>query len=150
VQRVWSDLGLQPHRVDTFKVSTDSRFVEKLVDVVGLYLAPPDQAAVFCLDQKSQIQALDRTQPSLPMTPGPDDDARLQAQRHYHALFAVLNALTGKVIGQCLPRHTHAEFVTFLKRVDREVPKRLQLHVILDNYATHSHPEVERWLDKHP
>lgn len=150
VQRIWSALGLQPHRVETFKLSNDPRFEDKLVDVVGLYLAPPDQAVVLCMDEKSQIQALDRTQPSLPMVKGRAGTMTHDYQRNgTTTLFAALDVLTGTVIGQCLPRHRHEEFLTFLRTVDRHVPKTLQVHLILDNYATHKHPDVQRWLTKH-
>jgi transposase len=150
VQRVWKDLGLKPHLVDSFKVSTDPRFAEKVIDVVGLYLNPPDQAIVLCMDEKSQIQALDRTQASLPMVKG-----RAATMTHDYkrngttTLFAALDVLTGKVIGQCLPRHRHEEFLTFLKTIDAEVPDGLQIHLILDNYATHKHQNVQRWLKRH-
>ena len=150
VQRIWSELGLKPHLVDTFKVSNDPRFEEKLVDVVGLYLNPPEKAIVLCMDEKSQIQALDRTQASLPMVPG-----RAGAPTHDYkrngttTLFAALDVLTGTVIGQCLPRHRHTEFIKFLNTIDREVPNGLQVHLILDNYSTHKHSEVERWLKRH-
>ena len=137
VQRIWSELGLQPHRVDSFKVSNDPRFEDKLIDVVGLCLNPPTKAVVLCMDEKSQIQALDRTQASLPMVKG-----RAGTMTHDYkcngttTLFAALDVLTGKVIGQCLPRHRHEEFLTFLRTIDREVPKGLGVHLILDNYAT--------------
>jgi transposase len=150
VQRVWSELGLKPHRVDTFKISNDPRFTEKLVDVVGLYLDPPDKAIVLCMDEKSSIQALDRTQASLPLTPG-----RAATMTHDYkrngttTLFAALDVLTGTIIGQCLPRHRHEEFLTFLKTIDTEVPRHLQIHLILDNYATHKHPNVQAWLKRH-
>jgi len=150
VQRIWSELGLQPHRVDTFKVSNDPLFSDKLIDVVGLYLNPPDQAVVLCMDEKSQIQALDRTQASPPMVKG-----RAATMTHDYkrngttTLFAALDVLTGTVIGQCLPRHRHEEFLVFLRTVDRQVPKNLQIHLILDNYATHKHPDVVRWLARH-
>ena len=150
VQRIWSELGLKPHRVDTFKVSNDPRFTEKLVDVVGLYLDPPDKAIVLCMDEKSSIQALDRTQASLPMVPG-----RAATMTHDYkrngttTLFAALDVLTGTIIGQCLPRHRHEEFLTFLKTIDAEVPRHLQIHLILDNYATHKHPNVQAWLKRH-
>ena len=150
VQRIWSELGLQPHRVDTFKISNDPRFTEKLVDVVGLYLDPPDKAIVLCMDEKSSIQALDRTQASLPLTPG-----RAATMTHDYkrngttTLFAALDVLTGTIIGQCLPRHRHEEFLTFLKTIDTEVPRHLQIHLILDNYATHKHPNVQAWLKRH-
>lgn len=150
VQRIWHELGLQPHRVDTFKVSNDPRFAEKLIDVVGLYLNPPEQAIVLCMDEKSSIQALDRTQASLPMVPGRAGTMTHDYKRHgTTTLFAALDVLTGKVIGQCLPRHRHEEFLTFLKTINAEVPKHLQVHLILDNYATHKHPDVARWLARH-
>jgi len=151
VQRIWSARGLKPHRVKTFKLSNDKRFEEKLVDVVGLYVNPPDKAIVLCMDEKSQIQALDRTQASLPLKKG-----RAATMTHDYkrngttTLFAALNVLTGVVIGQCLPRHRNDEFLKFLRRIDRETPKGLQVHLILDNYATHKHPNVEAWLAKHP
>jgi transposase len=151
VQRIWSARGLQPHRVETFKLSGDPHFEEKLVDVVGLYLNPPENAIVLCMDEKSQIQALDRTQPSLPMKPGRAGTMTHDYKRHgTTTLFAALDVLTGTVIGQCLARHRHTEFLKFLKTIDREVPKRLQIHLILDNYATHNHPSVKAWLAKHP
>ena len=151
VHRVWRARGLQPHRVETFKLSTDPRFEEKLVDVVGLYLNPPDKAVVLCLDEKSQVQALDRTQPSLPMKKGRAGTMTHDYKRHgTTTLFAALNVLTGSVIGQCLPRHRHDEFLVFLRRIQREVPRGLQVHVIPDNYGTHSHPDVQAWLAKHP
>jgi transposase len=150
VQRVWSELGLQPHRVETFKVSNDPQFTDKLIDVVGLYLDPPDKAVVLCMDEKSQIQALDRTQATLPMKPGRAGTMTHDYKRNgTTTLFAALDVLTGKVIGQCLPRHRHQEFLTFLRTIDREVPRRLAVHVILDNYASHKHPEVRHWLAKH-
>lgn len=151
VHRVWQELGLKPHRVDTFKVSGDPKFEEKLVDVVGLYLNPPENAIVLCADEKSSVQALDRTQASLPMTKG-----RGQTMTHDYkrngttTLFAALNVLTGMVIGQCLPRHRHQEFLKFLRTIDREVPNGLQIHLILDNYNTHKHVNVQQWLAKHP
>jgi len=151
VQRVWSARGLKPHRVKTFKLSSDPRFEEKLIDVVGLYLNPPDQAIVLCLDEKSSVQALDRTQPSLPMVKGRAQTMTHDYKRHgTTTLFAALDVLTGTVIGSCLPRHRHQEFLTFLRKIDREVPKGLVVHLILDNYATHKHPEVKAWLAKHP
>jgi transposase len=150
VQRIWSELGLQPHRVDTFKLSNDPRFTEKLIDVVGLYLNPPEKAIVLCMDEKSQIQALDRTQASLPMKPGRAGTMTHDYKRHgTTTLFAALDVLTGKVIGQCLPRHRHEEFLKFLKTIDGEVPRELQVHLILDNYATHKHDAIERWLKRH-
>lgn len=150
VARVWKELGLTPHRVDTFKVSNDPLFTEKLIDVVGLYLNPPEKAIVLCLDEKSQIQALDRTQATLPMKRGRAATMTHDYKRHgTTTLFAALDVLTGKVIGQCLPRHRHQEFLTFLKTIDAEVPRGLQVHVILDNYATHKHPAVTAWLKQH-
>ena len=151
VQRIWSARGLQPRRVETFKLSGDPRFEEKLVDVVGLYLNPPENAIVLCMDEKSQIQALDRTQPSLPIKPGRAGTMTHDYKRHgTTTLFAALDVLTGSVIGQCLPRHRHVEFLKFLRTIDREVPNRLRIHLILDNYATHNHPNVKAWLNKHP
>ena len=151
VQRVWAELGLKPHRVDTFKVSNDPKFEEKLVDVVGLYLNPPENAIVLCADEKSSVQALDRTQASLPMTKGRGETMTHDYKRNgTTTLFAALNVLTGMVIGQCLPRHRHQEFLKFLRTIDREVPTGLQVHLILDNYGTHKHADVQHWLDKHP
>ena len=151
VQRVWSARGLKPHRVKTFKLSNDPRFEEKLIDVVGLYLNPPDQAIVLCMDEKSSVRALDRTQPSLPMVKGRAATMTHDYKRHgTTTLFAALDVLTGTVIGSCLPRHRHQEFLTFLRKIDRAVPKGLTVHLILDNYATHKHPEVKAWLGKHP
>ena len=137
VQRIRSARGLKPHRVETFKLSNDKRFEEKLVDVVGLYMNPPDKAVVLCLDEKSQIQALDRTQPSLPMKKGRAGTMTHDYKRNgTTTLFAALDVLSGKVIGQCLPQHTNNEFLHFLKKLDREVPKGLAVHVITDNYGT--------------
>ncbi len=150
VQRVWAARGLKPHMVHSFKLSNDPRFEEKLIDVVGLYVAPPDKALVLCQDEKSSVQALDRTQPSLPMKKG-----RAATMTHDYkrngttTLFAALDVLTGKVIGQCLPRHRHEEFLKFLRTIEREVPKGVQVHLICDNYATHKHPDVKAWLAKH-
>lgn len=151
VQRIWSARGLQPHRVETFKLSNDKRFAEKLVDVAGLYLNPPDKAVVLCMDEKSQIQALDRTQPTLPMKKGRAGTMTHDYKRNgTTTLFTALNVLTGVVTGQCFPQHTNAQFLTFLRKIDREVPKCLQVHMILDNYGTHKHPNVTAWLAKHP
>jgi transposase len=151
VQRIWAARGLKPHRVKTFKLSNDPKFEEKLVDVVGLYLNPPENAIVLCMDEKSQIQALDRTQPSLPIKPGRAGTMTHDYKRNgTTTLFAALDVLTGSVIGQCLPRHRHGEFLKFLKTIDREVPAGLNVHLILDNYATHNHPNVRAWLAKHP
>jgi transposase len=151
VQRVWHARGLKPHLVETFKLSNDKRFEEKLVDVVGLYIDPPEKAVVLCIDEKSQIQALDRTQPSLPMKKGRAGTMTHDYKRHgTTTLFAALDVLSGTVIGQCLPRHTNNEFVHFLRKVDKEVPKGVAVHVILDNYGTHGHDNVDAWLAKHP
>ena len=151
VQRIWSARGLKPHLMKTFKLSNDRHFEEKLVDVVGLYLNPPDQAVVLCMDEKSQIQALDRTQPSLPMKKGRAGTMTHDYKRHgTTTLFAALDVLTGMVIGRCLPRHRNTEFLKFLRVIDREVPKGLQIHMICDNYGTHKHVDVKEWLTKHP
>jgi transposase len=149
VQRIWSELGLQPHRVDTFKISNDPRFTEKLIDVVGLYLDPPDKAIVLCMDEKSSVQALDRTQASLPLVPGRATMTHDYKRNGTTTLFAALDVLTGTVIGQCLPRHRHEEFLVFLNTIDREVPRGLQVHLILDNYSTHQHANVQAWLKRH-
>jgi transposase len=151
VMRHWQANGLKPHLVRGFKVSRDPKFAEKLEDIVGLYLSPPEHALVLCCDEKSQVQALDRTQPGLPLKKG-------RAQTHTHdykrngttTLFAALNVLDGQVIGQCQQRHTHAEWLKFLRQIDRETPKDKTLHLIADNYATHKHPAVQAWLLKHP
>lgn len=151
VSRIWKAFRLQPHRSGTFKLSKDPEFVAKVRDVVGLYLDPPDNALVLCVDEKSQIQALDRTQTVLPMQPG-----RIERQTHDYvrhgvtSLFAALNVATGEVIGECHQRHRAKEFVAFLKRIDAEVPVGLNVHVVLDNYATHKTPGVKHWLAKHP
>lgn len=150
VQRIWNAHGLQPHRVKTFKVSRDPRFVEKLTDVVGLYLNPPDKALVLCVDEKSQIQALQRTQPGLPLKKGRLGTMTHDYKRHgTTTLFAALNVLDGTVVGQCQGRHRHQEFLKFLRRLDKEFPRR-DLHLILDNYGTHKHPKVRDWLAKKP
>ncbi len=151
VQRIWKLYKLQPHRTRTFKVSTDPQLLAKVDDVVGLYLDPPEQAVVFSVDEKSQIQALDRTQPGLPMKPG-----RAATMTHDYkrngttTLFAALNVATGEVMGECMSRHRHDEFLAFLRKLDRRVPKELDLHVIVDNYATHKHVTVRDWLERHP
>jgi len=150
VQRIWDAHGLQPHRVRPFKLSKDKRFVEKLTDVVGVYLNPPDKAVVMCIDEKSQVQALNRTQPGLPMKPGRCGTMTHDYKRNgTTCLFAALNVLEGKVIGSCFPRHRHLEFLKFLRTIDREVPKELDIHAILDNYGTHNHPKVRAWLANH-
>jgi transposase len=151
VCRIWDAHGLQPHRVETFKLSRDKRFVEKLTDVFGVYLNPPDKAVVLCVDEKSQIQTLDRTQPGLPLKRGRCGTMTHDYKRHgTTCLFAALNVLEGKVIGSCYPRHRNVEFLKFLRKIDREVPKGLDIHMILDNYGTHNHPNVKKWLAKHP
>jgi transposase len=150
VQRVWRDNGLKPHLVKTFKVSNDPRFAEKLVDVVGLYLDPPEHALVLSCDEKSQIQALDRTQKSLPLFPG-----RLKTMTHDYkrngttTLFAAIDLAEGRIIAECMPRHRHQEWLKFLKKIDAETPAELDLHLIVDNYATHKHPKVQSWLKRH-
>jgi transposase len=150
VARIWRAHGLQPHRVRRFKVSRDPRFAEKLRDVVGLYLHPPDKALVLCVDEKSQIQALDRTQPGLPLKRGRCGTMTHDYKRHgTTTLFAALNVLEGKVVGTCYPRHRNGEFRKFLQVLDRETPAALNLHLIVDNYGTHTHPNVRRWLARH-
>ena len=151
VQRIWSDLGLKPHLSETFKLSNDPRFEQKLIDIVGLYLNPPDKAVVLCMDEKSQVQALDRTQPSLPMKKGRAGTMTHDYKRHgTTTLFAALDVLTGKVFGKCFERHRHQEFLRFLRLIDTQIPRKLQIHVICDNYGTHNHAEVKKWLAKHP
>ena len=151
VQKVWRANGLKPHRVETFKVSRDPKFIEKLEDIVGLYMSPPEHALVLCCDEKSQVQALDRTQPGLPLKKGRAETMTHDYKRNgTTTLFAALNILDGQVIGQCQQRHTHLEWLKFLKKIDRETPKDKMLHLIADNYATHKHPVVQDWLAKHP
>ncbi|PYY12442.1 MAG: IS630 family transposase [Acidobacteria bacterium] len=146
VQRVWQRYAIQPHRVEKFKISNDPKFEEKVRDVVGLYLNPPDRALVLCVDEKSQIQALDRTAPLLPLRPGLPERQTHDYTRHgTTTLFAAFNILNGKVIGSCLPRHRGREFVKFLNQLEKEVPPDLEVHLILDNYSTHKSAEVERW-----
>jgi hypothetical protein len=140
-----------PYRLRSFKLSRDIRFLEKLTDVVGLYLNPPDRSLVLCIDEKSQIQALDRTQPGLPLKKGRCGTFTHDYVRHgTTTLFAALEILEGKVIGQCFPRHRHQEFLRFLRRLDEEFPEKLKLHLVLDNYGTHKHPKVQSWLERHP
>ena len=151
VSRHWQRLGLKPHLERTFKVSRDPKFVEKLEDIVGLYMSPPENALVLCCDEKSQVQALDRTQPGLPLKKG-----RAATMTHDYkrngttTLFAALNVLDGTVIGQCQARHRHTEWLKFLRQIDRQTPKGKELHLVCDNYATHKHPKVMAWLEKHP
>src|SRR5437867_7142050 len=151
VQRIWKAHGLQPHRVETFKLSRDKRFVEKLRDVVGLYLNPPEHALVLSIDEKSQIPALDRTQPGLPLKKGRAGTMTHDYKRNgTTTLFAALNVADGKVIGTCMDRHRHQEWLKFLRRIDEQTPADKQLHLIADNYATHKHPPVQSWLKRHP
>jgi len=151
VNRLWQLHNLKPHQHRTFKLSRDPKFLEKLTDVVGLYLNPPQKAVVICIDEKSQIQALDRTQPGLPLKKGRCGTYTHDYKRNgTTTLFAGLDMLTGKVIGQCQPRHRHQEWLKFLRRIDREFPPELSLHIIMDNYGTHKTPEVQKWLAKHP
>ena len=150
VHRIWQKYGLQPHRVESFKFSRDPEFDGKLADIVGLYLDPPERALVLCVDEKSQIQALNRTQPALPMWPG--FPARMTHDYTRHgttSLFAALEVASGKVHGRCFKRHTHVEFIAFLESLAKRYP-RLELHLICDNYGTHKHPAVARWLSAHP
>jgi transposase len=151
VYQVWRAHGLKPHLVESFKFSTDPDFVAKLCDVVGLYLNPPDKALVLCVDEKSQIQALDRTQPILPLRPGLPERQTHDYTRHgTTALFAALNVLLGTVIGCCMERHRHVEFIRFLEKIERETPRRVDIHLVLDNYGTHKHPKVKEWFAARP
>jgi transposase len=151
VRRIWAGQGLQPHRVRSFKISNDPSFADKLKDVVGLYVDPPAHAVVLSIDEKSQIQALDRTQPGLPMKKGRCATMTHDYKRHgTTTLFAALDILEGKVIGRCMQRHRHQEFIRFLNAIEREVPADKTVHVVLDNYATHKHPKVTAWLARHP
>ena len=147
IWRIWGAFGLQPHRSETFKLSSDPHFVDKVRDIVGLYLSPPDRALVLCVDEKSQIQALDRTQPVLPMLPGMPERRTHDYKRHgTTSLFAALDVATGRVIGKCYRRHRAREFLDFLKEIDRSVPEGLDIHVVMDNYATHKTAAVKAWL----
>ncbi|MCP4993402.1 MAG: IS630 family transposase [Gammaproteobacteria bacterium] len=147
VNRVWQESGLKPHLTKGFKVSNDPKFEEKLVDVVGLYLSPPENAAVFCVDEKSSIQALDRTQPGLPMKKGRAGTMTHDYKRHgTSTLFAALDVFSGEVIGECKTQHRHQEFLSFLKTVEKQTPKELELHLIVDNYSTHKHENIRKWL----
>jgi transposase len=151
VQRVWQANQLKPHLVRTFKLSNDPNFVAKVVDVVGLYLNPPEHALVFCADEKSQIQALDRTQPGLPLKKGRCGTMTHDYKRHgTTTLFAAIELAQGKLIGTCQPRHRHQEWLKFLRLIDTQTPADLDLHLIVDNYHTHKHVKVQRWLTKHP
>ena len=150
VQRIWTAHGLKPHRVRSFKLSNDPKFAAKVQDVVGLYVDPPEHALVLSVDEKSQIQALDRTQPGLPMKRGRCGTMTHDYKRHgTTTLFAALDVLDGKVIGQCMARHRHQEFIRFLNKINRETPAGRELHLIVDNYATHKHPKVRAWLERH-
>ena len=151
IQRAWQDHGLKPHLTRSFKLSRDPKFLEKLTDMVGVYLTPPQNAVVLCVDEKSQIQALDRTQPGLPLKPGRCGTYTHDYERHgTTTLFAALQVVEGRVIGECYPRHRHQEFLKFLQRLDGEFHGPTALHLILDNYGTHGHPRVQRWLARHP
>jgi len=151
IQRIWEDHRLKPHLTKSFKLSRDPKFLEKLTDVVGVYLTPPQNAVVLCVDEKSQIQALDRTQPGLPLKPGRCGTFTHDYERHgTTTLFAALQVLEGRVIGQCYPRHRHQEFLKFLRHLDEAFPGKVALHLILDNYGTHGHERVRHWLAKHP
>ena len=151
VARIWRAYGLKPHRVESFKLSNDPLFIEKLEDIVGLYLDPPEHALVLCCDEKTQIQALDRTQPGLPLKRGRGKTMTHDYKRNgVTTLFAALNMLTGQVLSMTDRLHRHQEWLRFLKMIDRQTPKNKQLHLIVDNYATHKHPEVKAWLAKHP
>ena len=151
VQRIWAAHGLKPHLTKTFKLSNDRQFAEKVQDIIGLYLNPPDKALVLCVDEKSQIQALDRTQPGLPMKKGRAGTMTHDYKRHgTTTLFAALDVATGKVIGECMKRHRHQEFLRFLRRIDALTPQSLDLHVVVDNYSTHKHAKVKAWLKRHP
>jgi transposase len=151
VRRIWRAHGLKPHLIKTFKISNDPEFAQKLQDIVGLYLNPPEHAIVLCLDEKSQIQALDRTQPGLPLKPGRGQTMTHDYKRNGTAtLFAALNAANGEVFGFCQERHRHQEWLKFLRLIDQTIPQDRDLHLICDNYATHKHPRVQRWLERHP
>jgi transposase len=151
VSNIWRSHNVKPHRVKRFKLSRDPKFLEKLTDVVGLYLNPPQQAMVICVDEKSQIQALDRTQPGLPLKKGRCGTLTHDYKRHgTTTLFAALEVLKGRVIGQCFKRHRHQEFLRFLRRLDQEFPGPVPLHLVMDNYGTHQHPKVQDWLQRHP
>jgi len=151
VRRIWKAHGLKPHRIATFKLSNDPQFAEKLEDIVGLYLNPPEHALVLSLDEKSQIQALDRTQPGLPLKKGRGQTMTHDYKRHgTTTLFAALNVLDGTVIGTCMEKHRHQEWLKFLRLIDRQVPAKREVHLIVDNYATHKHPKVKRWLARRP
>lgn len=151
VQRIWHAYGLKPHRTESFQLSSDPQLIEKVRDIVGLYMSPPDNALVLCVDEKSQIQALNRTQPLLPLRPGQVERRTHDYERHgTTTLFAALNVLTGKVVGECYARHRAVEFRKFLDVIDASVPSNLDIHIVLDNYATHKAPIIKAWLAKRP
>ncbi len=153
ILRIWHTFGLQPHRQETFKISTDPHFVEKVRDIVGLYMSPPEHALVLCVDEKSQIQALDRRQPLLPLRPGQAERRTYDYVRHgTTSLFAALDIATGKIIGSCSQRHRAKEFLSFMKTIDAAVPYKegQEIHLVLDNYATHKTPAVRQWFVRHP
>ena len=151
IGRIWRAFGLQPHRTETFKLSPDPQFIEKVRDIVGLYMSPPANAVVLCVDEKSQIQALERTQPLLPLRPGQAERRSYDYERHgTTTLFAALNVITGDVLSRCQRQHRHQEYIRFLNDIDAHVPKELDVHLVVDNYATHKTPRVMRWLLKRP
>jgi putative transposase len=151
IRRIWTAFGLQPHRSETFKLSTDPLFVDKVHDIVGLYMSPPNRAIVLCVDEKSQIQALDREQPVLPMAPGVAERRTHTYMRHgTTSLFAALDIATGAVIGKCYKRHRATEFLDFLKQIDRQMPDGPDVHLVMDNYATHKTPKIKAWLARRP
>ncbi len=151
IHRIWQAFGLQPHRVETFKLSGDPFFVEKVRDIVGLYLAPPERALVLCVDEKSQVQALDRTQPLLPLRPGQPERRSHDYKRHgTTTLFAALDIASGEVIGRCFPRHRAKEFLAFLRTIEANIPDDLDVHLVMDNYATHKTPAIRKWFARHP
>jgi len=151
ISRIWRAFGLKPHRAETFRLSTDPLFIDKIRDVVGLYMSPPENALVYCVDEKSQIQALERSQPVLPMRPGQVERRSHDYYRHgTTTLFAALDVATGKVIGECYQRHRHQEFLKFLKVIENQVPKGQEVHLVMDNYSTHKAPKVKQWLQKRP
>ena len=151
IRRIWTAFGLQPHRSETFKLSTDPLFVDKVQDIVGLYMSPPSRAIVLCVDEKSQIQALDREQPVLPMAPGVAERRTHTYIRHgTTSLFAALDIATGAVIGKCYKRHRATEFLDFLKKIDAAVPEGPDVHLVMDNYATHKTPKIKAWLARRP
>lgn len=153
ISRIWRAFGLQPHRTETFKLSADPLFIDKVRDIVGLYMSPPENAIVLCLDEKSQVQALDRTQPLLPLEPGRPERATHDYARHgTTSLFAAWNVATGEVIGRCHQRHRHQEFLKFLNQIDQTIPEEsgVEIHLVMDNYATHKTPRIQRWLAQRP